>query len=95
MNYKEEFERNMAFISDQQARFAVGMQEVRERHAETEAIVARLAYATLEGFKDTNAKINALVDSQIGYEDRLQRLQDVIEELGLKVISRLSRPDSN
>ena len=102
MNYNEDFERNMAFISDQQAQFALGMQQVREAQAEnekarahTEQIVARLAYATLEGSKDTNAKINALVDSQIRYEASMQRLQDVIKELGQIIISRLNRPNDS
>lgn len=67
----EDFEGKMIFIADQQAQFAVGMQHLREMHAETESIVARLAYATLEGFKDVNAKINALVDSHIRMEDAM------------------------
>ena len=86
MTYNEDFERKMAFIVDQQAQFAVGIQELRDLHAESEkaralseSIVARLSYATLEGFKDTKVKIDALVDSQIRGEDALSRIEESLE----------------
>ncbi len=72
MMNNEEFERKMAFIVEQQAQFAVDIQQLGETQgqlqatqAQTENVVARLAHATLEGFKDVNAKIDALVDAQI------------------------------
>ena len=61
----EEFERKMAFIVEQQAQFAADIQQMRELQAQTEDVVARLAHATLEGFRDVNTKIDSLVDSQI------------------------------
>jgi ribosomal protein L17 len=61
----EEFEKKMEFILEQQAQFAANMQAHDERFAQLENIVNRLAGATLEGFKDVNAKIDALVDSHI------------------------------
>jgi hypothetical protein len=61
----EEFERKMSFIVEQQAQFAADIQQMRELQAQTENVVGRLALATLEGFRDTNAKIDSLVDSQI------------------------------
>jgi ElaB/YqjD/DUF883 family membrane-anchored ribosome-binding protein len=61
----EEFERKMTFIVDQQAQSAADIQQMRELQAQTENVVGRLAHATLEGFKDVNAKIDSLVDSQI------------------------------
>lgn len=61
----EEFERKMNFIVDQQAQFGTDIQQMREFQAQTENVVGRLAHATLEGFKDVNAKIDSLVDSQI------------------------------
>ena len=61
----EEFEKKMSFIVEQQAQFAVDIQEMRELQAQTEDVVGRLAHATLEGFRDVNAKIDSLVDSQI------------------------------
>ena len=65
MMNNEEFERRMTFIVDQQAQFAADIQQMRELQAQTENVVGRLAHATLEGFKDVNAKIDSLVDSQI------------------------------
>jgi hypothetical protein len=61
----EEFERKMSFIVEQQAQFAADIQQMRELQAQTEGVVGRLAHATLEGFRDVNAKIDSLVDSQI------------------------------
>ena len=61
----EEFERKMSFIVEQQAQFAADIQQMRELQAQTENVVGRLAHATLEGFRDVNAKIDSLVDSQI------------------------------
>ena len=61
----EEFERKMAFIVEQQAQFAVDIQQMRELQTQTENVVTRLAHATLEGFRDVNTKIDSLVDSQI------------------------------
>ena len=61
----EEFERKMSFIIEQQAQFAADIQQMRELQAQTENVVGRLAHATLEGFRDVNAKIDSLVDSQI------------------------------
>jgi hypothetical protein len=65
MMNNEEFERRMSFIVEQQAQFAADIQQMRELQAQTENVVGRLAHATLEGFRDVNAKIDSLVDSQI------------------------------
>ena len=68
----EEFDRKISFIVEQQAQFASDILDLRELQARTEENVGRLATATregfgitLEGFKDVNAKLDALVDSQI------------------------------
>ena len=68
----EEIKRMMEFILEQQAQFSANIQAHDERLAQLENVVNdltnvvnRLAAVTLEGFKDVNAKINALVDSQI------------------------------
>jgi hypothetical protein len=105
MTYNEDFERKMALVAERQAQFAAGMQELRDLHADTgkahaaaEAIVARLAYATLEGFKDTNAKINALVDSSIRVEDSSRRTESShreIEEALRELIRCLSHRNMN
>jgi flagellar basal body rod protein FlgG len=87
----EEFDRKMAFIVEQQARFASDIQQLREvqtqlqaTQVQTEQVVARLANVTLEGFKDVNAKIDSLVDSQI----RLNEAQSRTDE-------NVSRTDEN
>ena len=82
----EELERRMAFIVEQQAQFASDIQQLRESQTQTDQvvaqtgeIVARLANVTLEGFKDVNAKINALVDSQIRTDENLRNLVGVVD----------------
>lgn len=67
----EEFQQEMDFIVGRQAQFASDMQLLRESQAQTDNVVARLAYVTLEGFKDVTAKIDALVDSQIRTDEKL------------------------
>lgn len=84
MMSNEDLERKMAFIVEQQAQFASDIQQLREVQGQTEQIVARLANVTLEGFKDVNVKINALVDAQI----RLNESQAHTDE-------NLSRTDEN
>ena len=82
----EEFEKRMEFFLDQQAQFASDIQQLREAQSElqatqvqTEQVVARLAHVTLEGFKDVNAKINSLVDSQIRTDENLRNLIAVVD----------------
>jgi hypothetical protein len=75
----DELERKMAFIVEQQAQFASDIQQLREVQGQTEQIVARLANVTLEGFKDVNTKINALVDSQIRTDENLRNLIAVVD----------------
>ena len=79
----EEFERKMEFILEQQAQFASDIQQLREVQAQTgqhltqtEQLLTRLVNVTHEGFKDVNAKIDALVDSQIGLSQSHVRLSE-------------------
>lgn len=97
----EEFERKMEFIVEQQAQFASDIQQLREAQARTEQvvahsgeivsqtgeIVARLANVTFEGFKDVNAKIDALVDSQIHTDENLRRTDESLRNL-IAVVDR-------
>jgi ABC-type transporter Mla subunit MlaD len=83
----EEIERKMNFIVEQQAQFASDIQQLQESQARTDHVVAqtaevvsqmgevvtRLANVTHAGFGEVNAKINALVDSQIRTEENLTR----------------------
>jgi hypothetical protein len=82
----EEFERKMAFLIGQQAHFASNIQRLQESQARTDQIVAqtgeivaRLANVTHAGFNDVNAKINALVDSQIRTHENVQNLVAVVD----------------
>jgi hypothetical protein len=75
----EEVDRRIAFIIEQQAQFASDIQQLREVQVQTEQVVARLASVTLEGFKDVNAKINALVDSQMRTDENLRNLVAVVD----------------
>jgi ABC-type transporter Mla subunit MlaD len=77
----EEFERRMEFILEQQAQFSADMQQLREAQSQTLEIVGRLANGTLEGFKDVNAKIDALVDSQIRTDEKIRALTDNVQNL--------------
>lgn len=84
----EEFEKKMEFIVEQQAQFATDIQQLRETQAQlqatqvqTEHVVARLANVTLEGFKDVNAKIDALVDSQIKLTEAQSRTDENLRNL--------------
>ena len=61
----DEGDRKTAFIIKQQAQFTADIHQMREVQGQTDQVVARLDNVTLEGFKDVNAKLNALVDSQI------------------------------
>ena len=76
----EEVDRRITFITEQQAQFASDIQQLREVQVQTEQVVARLANVTLEGFKDVNAKINALVDSQIRTDERLQKTDEQLRK---------------
>ena len=71
----EEFEKKRDFILEQQSQFSVDIQQLRETQTQTGEIVTRLAHVTLVGFKEVNAKINALVDSQIRTEEKFQESQ--------------------
>ena len=90
----EEFEKKMEFIVEQQAQFATDIQQLREAQAQlqaaqaqTERVVARLANVTLEGFKDVNAKIDALVDSQIRLTEAQSRTDENLRNL-IAVVDR-------
>jgi hypothetical protein len=83
----EEFEKRMEFILEQQAQFASNIQKLREVQAQTESIVARLAVGTLERFDDVNAKINALVDSQINLNEAQSRTDESLRNL-IAVVDR-------
>lgn len=90
----EEFDRKMAFIVEQQAQFAADIQQMRELQAQTESIVGRLADATLEGFKDVNAKIDSLIDSQIRLTEGQTHTDENLRNL-IAVVDRYFSEDRN
>ena len=84
---QEQLEKRMDFIIEQRAQFVSDMEQLREAQArtelsllQTEGVVARLAHATLEGFKDVNAKIDALVDSQIRTDEKFKETDEKFKE---------------
>jgi chromosome segregation ATPase len=91
----EEMQKTMQFIVEQQAQFAVDIQQLKESQARTEErvsqltvnvsqmteVVNRLAGATLAGLKDTNAKIDALVDAQIRNEENIEKTNEAVRNL--------------
>ena len=100
----EEFEKRVEFIIEHQARFVSDIQQLQEAQArteqalarteqavaQTEQIVARLANVTAEGFKDVNAKIDALVDSHIRLTEAQSRTDDTLRNL-IAVVDRYFR----
>jgi septal ring factor EnvC (AmiA/AmiB activator) len=94
----DELERKMAFIVERQAHFASDIQQLREVQGQTLQSVARLANATLEGFKDVNTKINSLVDSQIRTDENFKHVNDKINSLvdsQIKLTDGQSRTDES
>jgi len=97
----EELERRMAFIIEQQAQFTSDIQQLREvqgqlqaTQAQTENVVGRLANATLEGFKDTIVKIDALVDAQIKLTEAQSQTDQTLRNL-IAVVDRYFREGRN
>ena len=87
-------DRRIAFIIEQQAQVASDIHLLREgqtqlqgTQVQTEHMVARLAHVTLEGFKDVNAKINALADSQIRTDENLRHTDESLRTL-IAVVDR-------
>lgn len=108
MTNNEDIERKMNFIVEQQAQFASDIQQLQESQARTEQIVAqtaetvgqmgevvtRLANVTHVGFTEVNAKLNALVDSQIRTEENVGRTNQNLTDL-IAVVDRHFREDRN
>ena len=91
----EEFQGRMGFIVEQQAQFASDMQVLRESQAQTDQVVARLAYVTREGFNDVNVKINSLIDAQIKTEEAFaHRSKDLNAKIDALVTSQARLTDA-
>jgi|ERR687883_441336 hypothetical protein len=73
---EEERQRQFDFILNQQAKFTADIQKLQESQAATIQIVNRLATVTVEGFKQTNAKIDILIDAQTRTEEKIAKLAE-------------------
>lgn len=80
----------MQLIKDQYQAVAQTSQAVTQTGqivGQTGEIVTRLARGTLEGFKDVNAKITSLVDSQIHTDENVRRTDESLRNL-IAVVDR-------
>ncbi len=60
---------------------------------QTGEIVTRLARGTLEGFKDVNAKIDALVDSQIRTDENVRRTDENVRRTDESLLNLIAVVD--
>jgi hypothetical protein len=72
----EELEKAITFIVNQQAQFASDIQKLQESQAQTDAVVARLAQATVTGFNELRDSVAAVATAQIKSEDKIAALAD-------------------
>jgi len=84
----EEMQRTMEFILNQQAQFATDIQKLQESQQqlqgsliETNQLLTRLAAATVRGFEETNAKIDALVDAQMRTDEAVKKTDEAVRNL--------------
>ena len=101
----EDFERRMEFILEQQAQFASDIQQLQEAQARTERnitrteqVVAQLAdvtletlTTTLEGFRDVDARIEALVEAQSRMEENTNAKINALVDSQIRLDETLSR----
>ena len=84
----EEMEKAIEFIANQQAQFAVDIQQLRESQARTDGtvgqltgVVAHLAVETRAGFEEVRGSISALVDVQMRTDENVRQLGDEVRNL--------------
>ena len=90
----------MQFIVEQQVQFAPdiqklqeGQQKLVESQVETNNLLNRLAAATVKGFEDVNAKIDALVDTQARTEVSLDAKISALVEAQIRTAENINRTD--
>jgi hypothetical protein len=83
----EEMEKAMQFVVEQRAQFAADIQRLSEAQVDTNQLLNRLAAATVKGFEEHNARINALVDAQLRTEESLKETQESLRNL-IAVVDR-------
>lgn len=84
----EEMEKAIEFIVNQQAQFAVDIQQLRESQARTDqnvsqltGVVAHLAVETGTGFGEVRGSISALVDAQVRTDENVRQLGEEVRNL--------------
>ena len=75
----EEINKKFDVVADHLASLTINVERLAEAQVQTDQLLNRLAAATLEGFRDVNAKINALVDAQMRTEENLKNLTAVVD----------------
>ena len=82
----EELEKKIEFIIGQQAQFSVGIKRLKELHTQAESRMTRMENIIVKLYKDTDAKFNALIDSQMRLvesqgrtDERLNAFVNVVE----------------
>jgi uncharacterized protein YoxC len=81
IEHQAQFASDIQQLREVQTQFSADIQQLREAVSQTNQVVARLANVTFEGFKDVNAKINALVDSQIRLNEAQYRTDEELRRL--------------
>jgi chromosome segregation ATPase len=67
---------SQAQLQESQAQLQESQAVLLERQVDASQIVTRLASVTLEGFKQTNAKIDALIDAQMRTENSVTKIAE-------------------
>ena len=77
----EEINKKFDVVADHLASLTINVERLAEAQVQSDQFLNRLAAATLEGFRDVNAKINALVDAQMRTEESLIRTSENLRNL--------------
>ncbi|HYN23431.1 MAG TPA: hypothetical protein VES69_00125 [Pyrinomonadaceae bacterium] len=88
-----ETEQIVARTSQTVAQTSQTVAQTGEIVGQTGEIVTRLARGTLEGFKDVNAKIDALVDSQIRTDENVRRTDENVRRTDESLLNLIAVVD--
>ena len=72
----QKLQESLSALVESQSKLMESQSKLMESQAEMAQIVNRLAAVTVEGFKQTNAKIDTLIDAQTRTEGTLTRLAE-------------------
>ena len=77
----EEMQKTMQFILEQQAQFAVDIQQLKESQSQLTGVVAHLAAETRASFEEVRGNIAALVDAQMQNEENIRETNEAVKNL--------------